>query len=89
MADVTLHCIYTELKVFTSPGGNVAEWNEQQARIQYNWLSLTKGGGAQYQALVLFYVGEGECRTNHSLETVDILCYCLRSEHGRRMRPIS
>lgn len=41
MVDVTLHCIYMELKVFTSPGGNVAEWNEQQARIQYNWLLLT------------------------------------------------
>lgn len=41
MVDVTLHCIYMELKVFTSPGGNVAEWNEQQARSQYNCLSLT------------------------------------------------
>lgn len=41
---ITLHCIYMELKVFTSAFGDVAKWNEQGAGIWYNWLSLTNWG---------------------------------------------
>lgn len=41
---ITLHCIYTELKVLTSPFGDVEKWNEQGAGIRYNWLSLTNWG---------------------------------------------